>query len=276
MGGSKMNKKLFFVLVCLLPAIILATCGPSQAELDAQATEVAANMAATQTAEAPTFTPTATSTNTPTNTPTATHTPLPTDTPTPVPPSATPTPQPPTPTPIPPTATPVLPKDTPTELDPDWLVTEEDINGFTDDIGIVQWKLEEELRGEFMVCRIFIGESWSANPNFSMNCVNSGTSGLTFEEIIPSLHDLGILYPTDIALEPSLDYDHDFALYTHTADNGHSVYDAFLLGDGVLFRASVSVGTPYTYTPETLFDEAGEVIEAFLHNILLINLERGG
>lgn len=112
-----MNKKLFFVLVWLLAAIILAACGPSQAELDAQATQIAANLAATQTAEAPTFTPTAISTNTPTNTPTATHTPLPTDTPTPTSthtPTATPTHTPtPTDTPVPPTKTPT-PTNTPT------------------------------------------------------------------------------------------------------------------------------------------------------------------
>ena len=87
-----MNKKVFSVLIYLLAVIILAACGPSQAELDAQATQVAADLSATQTAEAPTPTPTPTVTST--NTPTATHTPLPTNTPTPTSthtPPATPT-----------------------------------------------------------------------------------------------------------------------------------------------------------------------------------------
>ncbi len=121
---------------------------------------------------------------------------------------------------------------------------------------------------------MFMGESWSVSPNFSMNCVNWVTPGSTFEEIIASMYDVGILYPTDIALEPALDYDRDFALYTHMADSGHAVYDAFLVGDGGLFRASVSVGTPVGYTPEMLFDEQGELIETFLRNVLMINLER--
>jgi hypothetical protein len=74
----------------------LGACGPSQAELDDQATKIAAEIFATQTAEAP----------------------PPTDTPTPEPPTDTPvpptdTPVPPTDTPVPPTDTPVPPTDTP-------------------------------------------------------------------------------------------------------------------------------------------------------------------
>ncbi len=98
-----MNKKTSRILVyLLLMGVILSACGPSQAELDAQATQSAADAFATQTAEAPTPTPTPTVTLTPT--PTFTPTPVPTDTPTP---TATPIPTD-TPTPIPtdtPTAT---------------------------------------------------------------------------------------------------------------------------------------------------------------------------
>lgn len=109
-----MKKKVFFILVFVLIEAITVACGPSQAELDAQATQVAANLSATQTAEAPTLTPTTTSTHTPTPIPpTATFTPTPvppTSTPTSTPsPTATPTntPEPTaTPTPIPPTSTP--------------------------------------------------------------------------------------------------------------------------------------------------------------------------
>jgi hypothetical protein len=63
----------------------LVSCGPSQAELDTQATAVAANIFATQTAQAPTSTPTSTPTptKTPTATPTKTPTPTATSTPTP-------------------------------------------------------------------------------------------------------------------------------------------------------------------------------------------------
>ena len=52
-----MERKMPFALVCLLTSVILVACGPSQAELDAQATQIAANLFATQTADAPTPTP---------------------------------------------------------------------------------------------------------------------------------------------------------------------------------------------------------------------------
>ena len=97
-----MEKKGPLVLVCALIVALLAACGPSQAELDAQATKIAADVFATQTAEAPTLTPTPTPT--PTWTPTPTPTVTPTNTPTPtLTPTLTPTP----------TAT-VLPTNTPT------------------------------------------------------------------------------------------------------------------------------------------------------------------
>ncbi|UCF60324.1 MAG: hypothetical protein JSV37_11230 [Anaerolineaceae bacterium] len=76
-----MDKKALIILALLLLSGIIAACGPSQDELDAQATEIAANIFATQTAEAPTSTPT----SSPTSTPTSTHTLTPTYTQTPTP-----------------------------------------------------------------------------------------------------------------------------------------------------------------------------------------------
>lgn len=85
------------ISLLLVACVILIACGPSQAEQDAQATQIAANDFATQTAEAPTATltptsvpptatptPTATLTATPTATPTPTATTIPTATPTPL------------------------------------------------------------------------------------------------------------------------------------------------------------------------------------------------
>ena len=74
-----MEKKPALMLGLFLMAGLATACGPSQAELDAQATKVAAAIFATQTAQAPTATPT----------PTPSPTPTPTDTP---PPSPTPLP----------------------------------------------------------------------------------------------------------------------------------------------------------------------------------------
>lgn len=73
------------IFSCVAIVVTLAGCGPSQAELDAEATQIAADTAATQTAEAPT----PTNTITPTFTPMPTETPMPTNTP--VPPTETPT-----------------------------------------------------------------------------------------------------------------------------------------------------------------------------------------
>jgi hypothetical protein len=83
------NQTLFILSVFI--TLLISACGPSQAEIDATSTQVAADIYATQTAQVPTATktftptPTATFTATPTQTPTATSTPVPTDTPTPAP-----------------------------------------------------------------------------------------------------------------------------------------------------------------------------------------------
>lgn len=247
--------------------------------------------------EVPVTTPTVVpATNTPTpNPPTATLTPEPptatltpepsTATLTPEPPTATLTPEPPTATltpesptatlsPEPPTANPNSSTTFSTGPNVEWLITAEDLNKFSNDIGIVQWELDEELLGEFRICRFFSGVSWSVNPNAAMNCVNDVTPIILFEEVIQLMYEIGVLYPSDIELTPNFSYDYDFALYAHNADNGHSFYDAFLLHEGVLFRATVSVGTPGGDTLETLFDEQGEIIETFLYNMLLINMEK--
>lgn len=82
-----MKTVMSLAIISLLISVILSACGPSQAELDATATQVAANIFATQTAQAPTATPTFTPSPSPTATPTATPTPTstPTITPTPTP-----------------------------------------------------------------------------------------------------------------------------------------------------------------------------------------------
>ena len=172
------------------------------------------------------------------------------------------------------TSTSIPPTVTFTDLNPEWLVTEGEINEFTDEIGIIDWKLDEETVVDFKVCRSFNGMSWSANPNGAMNCIHKIPPGSTFEEVIALLYDAEILFPTDIELEPVLKYDHDFALYAYTAPNGHSFFTAFLVSNGLLFRAGVGLGTPIGNTSETIFDSEGEIIETFLKNILMINLDR--
>lgn len=86
-------KKVNGLLMCLVVGLLLAACGPSQPDLAATATRVAAGVFATQTAIVPSPTstraPTPTHTPSPTSTPTPTHTPTPTSTPKP---AASPTP----------------------------------------------------------------------------------------------------------------------------------------------------------------------------------------
>jgi hypothetical protein len=66
------------ISLLLVTCVFVVACGPTQAELDAQATAIAADSFATQTAEAPTVTPTPVPpTATPTSTPTVTPTPQP-------------------------------------------------------------------------------------------------------------------------------------------------------------------------------------------------------
>jgi parallel beta-helix repeat protein len=70
-------KKVNSLLICVLTSLVLAACGPSQADQEATATQIATNIFATQTAAVPTSTPTATATPTPTVTSTPTPTPGP-------------------------------------------------------------------------------------------------------------------------------------------------------------------------------------------------------
>ncbi len=129
-----MAKRMLFLLTCMLTCILVLSCGETQDDRDAQATEIAAEVFATQTAEAPTSTLTSTPTSTPTPTPTETptFTPTPTSTPT-----STPT--------APPTDTPTI---TPTPT-PDLsriLITEEDLPpGFEGFPPEILAELQEEL-----------------------------------------------------------------------------------------------------------------------------------
>jgi hypothetical protein len=66
----------------------------------------------------------------------------------------------------------------PVILNSDWLITEKDLNGFTDDIGIYNWQREEDLPGDYRICRSFSGVSWSVSPNVAANCINHGVPPL--------------------------------------------------------------------------------------------------
>ena len=72
-----MMPKKFLILFVLGISALTVSCGPTEEEVNATATQFAANIFATQTADAPTITPTPTVTPSPTLTPTITPTPTP-------------------------------------------------------------------------------------------------------------------------------------------------------------------------------------------------------
>ncbi len=201
---------------------------------------------------------TAVSTNTPV--PTSTATPLPTNTPTP--PTNTPEPS------LTATNTAVPPE----LLDPSQLIVAEELSAITEEFGIVEWQMEEETLWEYRICHTFTGYSWSANPNHAINCVFALAKDATFESTIAAMYEWEILGSSAIELESTLVYENDFALYTDMYEQAY--YDAFLMGDGVLYWISLSIGVPVGYTPETLFAEFGTEIETMIDAMLQINLEK--
>jgi len=159
-----MSKRWIVMLfvVCLLAALA-CSCGPSQAELDPEATEIAASFFATETALA-----SMQAVVSATDTPLPTHTPVPTDTP--VPPANTPTPThtplPPTETPIPPTPTATVPPATPTRvLEPVTVVIDwsEEVRRATVDAHrpvIAQWR--------WLVCQPQVVQQWLDTLTFEV------------------------------------------------------------------------------------------------------------
>jgi hypothetical protein len=75
-----MKREIIFITIISLIGVLLVACGPSQAELDATATQMAFDIFSTQTAQAPTATATFTATPEPTETEIPTATSPPTDT----------------------------------------------------------------------------------------------------------------------------------------------------------------------------------------------------
>lgn len=161
-----------------------------------------------------------------------------------------------------------------TKLSLEWLVTADEINSFSKDIGVVQWELVDQFSGENAVRHTFKGTSWSSNPNEALNSINKIFPGSTFEDIIKSMFDSGNLFASAVPVKSSLNFDGDFAVYAGTFPNGHSVYDLLLVKNNLFYWASVSLGTPVGDTPESLYESNREAIDAFLSNLIMINLER--
>ena len=252
-----MNTKVFMNLIVLM---LLVACQPrvEQTEIvkiEATAVPIISQTGtATETAVMPTLQPTIK--------PTSTNIPLPTNT---LEPTQTATIKPsPTSTKIPDTLDPFSMKR---------LVTASQLSEFSDEIGIIEWEIKDESEWDYRLCRYIGGVSWSVSPNLAINCLFKISSNDKLEDLIPILFEDGYLYDTAVPVESSLKLANEHAFYAAMAEeNGHSVYDLFFIDGEVLYWASVDVGTPGGYNPEMLFEEIGDVIEAFLYEMLMINL----
>lgn len=174
-----------------------------------------------------------------------------------------------------PTGTPSTPKKSSANSDPfsfDRLVTASELDSFTKELEIIAWEMDNKVEWEYRLCRSFLGASWSISPNIAYNCVFVWDPTPSLDEVAPWFIDQEILSPTAIALEPSFNYEKGSLLYVDQYDNGHTYYDAFVIGDGVVYWASIGVGTPEGFTPEDVTDAMGHVVEAALNDIAMVNL----
>ena len=156
----------------------------------------------------------------------------------------------------------------------DWLVTAEELNSFSTDIGIIEWKATEDTPGEKRICRSFQGVSWSVTPNEGLNCIYTITAGSTFEDVIDSMFSQGNLLEGSEPVNSTLNLDGEFAVYAGNYPNGHAVFDLILMKDDLFYWSSVTLGTPAGETPAAVYQSAPQAIDAFLEKIIEINLEK--
>ena len=186
--------------------------------------------------------------------------------------------------PEPATPKPVINSDTPSpeptisggevSLSLDWLVTAEELNSFSTDIGITEWKATEDTPGEKRICRSFQGVSWSVTPNEGLNCIYTITAGSTFADVIDSMFSQGNLLEGSEPVNSTLNLDGEFAVYAGSYTNGHAVFDLIWMKDNLFYWSSVTLGTPAGETPLAVYQSAPQVIDAFLEKIIEINLEK--
>ena len=173
-----------------------------------------------------------------------------------------------------PASTPIPADGNKNNLSAKWLVSADEINSFSKDIGVIQWELVDELAGENAIHHTFKGVSWSSNPNEALNRITKIYPGSTFEDIIKSMFKSGDLLEGAVPVKSSLSFDSDFAVYAGAFPNGQSVYDLFVVKNNLFYWASVSLGTPAGNTPIMLYEGNQEIIDTFLSNLIMINLER--
>ena len=159
-------------------------------------------------------------------------------------------------------------------LSVDWLITADELNSFSTDIGVIEWQLTQETPGENRICRTFQGVSWSASPNEGLNCILKISQGSSFADIIASMFSDGRLLAGAQPVNSALNLDGEFAVYAGNFPNGHGVFDLILMRDNVVYWSSVTLGMPVGGSPMSIYESASTAIDAFLTNIVQKNMER--
>lgn len=154
------------------------------------------------------------------------------------------------------------------------LITVDEINSISGDIGVIDWKLIDVANGENQLRHTFQGTSWSSSPNEALNGIIKVYDGSSFEDIITSMLDSGLLFPGTVEVNSSLTFQEEFGVYASSAPNGHCAYDLLILKDDLVYWASVTLGTQVGVTPEMLYQEYGAAIDTFLYKMVMINFSR--
>ena len=168
------------------------------------------------------------------------------------------------------------------ELSLDWPVTAEELNSFSEDIGITDWELLDTKQSEFRACHIFEGQSWSSSKNQAYNCIFKSNPDLTIDQAINFMFDTEWFFSDEIPIETSLNVTGGHALYIGESPNGHAVFDLIVLDGNFMYWASISIGVDITLVDfdgekiyaEYVYEEYQDIIDAFLENIVLINSEK--
>ena len=159
-------------------------------------------------------------------------------------------------------------------LSMDWLITADELNSISADIGILNWQLVEDTPGQNRICRTFRGTSWSAVPNEGLNCIFKIAAGASFQSIVDGMINDNQLMADSQPVQSSLSLDGEFELYAGSYPSGHSVFDLILVKDDLMYWSSVTLGTAGGESPQDTYDVASQVIDAFLSNVISKNMEK--
>ncbi|MCC7118887.1 MAG: hypothetical protein IT310_10220 [Anaerolineales bacterium] len=156
----------------------------------------------------------------------------------------------------------------------DWLVTADELNSFSTDVGIVGWSVIKDTPGENRICRSFQGASWSAVPNEGLNCIFKVAEGASLQSMVDSMFNDGQLFAGAEVVNSNVNLEGDSVLYAGQYPNGHAVFDLIFVRGNLMYWSSVTLGTRVGATPQATYQSASQIIDAFLVKIVTVNLDR--